>query len=81
MGDRLVAAVDFDLHPTFTPSSVRVKQAPYTVSRLGWGSFEIAVTVHWQAQAAGGAGLPATSTYRHMLRFEDDETSATVAVA
>ena len=42
----LIDSVVFDLHPTFHPSSVMVKKAPYSVTRTGWGTFDIKVTVH-----------------------------------
>mmetsp|Transcript_29405 Transcript_29405/g.40627 ORF Transcript_29405/g.40627 Transcript_29405/m.40627 type:complete len:553 (+) Transcript_29405:96-1754(+) len=42
----LIRSVVFDLHPTFCPSSVEVTQPPFSLSRVGWGVFEIGITVH-----------------------------------
>lgn len=41
-----VNSVIFDLHPTFSPSCIRIdKPGPYALSRLGWGEFRIGVTL------------------------------------
>ena len=36
-----IGAVNFHLHPTFTPSIVTVYEPPYEVNRVGWGTFNI----------------------------------------
>ena len=43
---KLIRAVVFDLHPTFRPSSVEVTEPPFAISRTGWGTFEVKITVH-----------------------------------
>ena len=54
-----VAEVQFALHPTFTPSTVVVAQAPFAITRSGWGEFDIGVRVVLR----GGA----THSYKHHL--------------
>ena len=41
-----VVAVTYKLHPTFSPNSVTVQEAPFAITRLGWGEFDIAVEIH-----------------------------------
>ena len=72
----LVAAVTFDLHPTFRPARVRVETAEalpgpllqrtsrFAIQRVGWGAFELGITVHFKH----GQG---ERRFRHMLRFDD----------
>jgi transcription initiation factor IIF auxiliary subunit len=40
-----IAAVAFHLHPTFNPSIVIVEQAPFRITRTGWGEFVVRVVV------------------------------------
>lgn len=68
----LIDQVEFKLHPTFTPSSVVVRKAPFEVERLGWGTFDVGVHVKW----LNGN----TSILKHSLRFDKPTTEATVAV-
>ena len=41
----LISSVVFDLHPTFCPSSVQVLKAPFLISRSGWGTFVVKISV------------------------------------
>jgi len=36
------------LHPTFSPPVLEFKKPPFEVSRVGWGVFEINLTVHFK---------------------------------
>jgi len=42
--------VEFHLHPTFSPPSITVTEPPYSISRLGWGTFTIKVIINWKPQ-------------------------------
>ncbi len=41
----IINKVKFDLHPTFNPPSVIVSSSPFEIKRIGWGTFNIDVTV------------------------------------
>ena len=41
-----ISHVYIDLHPTFRPSKIVLWEPPFEVRRLGWGIFNIRVTVH-----------------------------------
>jgi len=71
--DQVVEYVDFELHPTFDPPTIRVTKPPYSIRRLGWGTFEVTVRITWKTQL----GIP-PSTFTHMLRFSQPETSKVV---
>jgi len=43
-----VEFVKFQLHPTFTPKNVKVFNAPYSLSRTGWGTFTVGVLIRWK---------------------------------
>eukprot|EP01060_Flectonema_neradi_P017844 TRINITY_DN246_c0_g1_i1.p1 TRINITY_DN246_c0_g1~~TRINITY_DN246_c0_g1_i1.p1 ORF type:complete len:490 (+),score=115.71 TRINITY_DN246_c0_g1_i1:60-1472(+) len=40
-----IRSVTYHLHPTFSPSSITVTEAPFEISRVGWGTFTIKVDV------------------------------------
>jgi len=65
----VIDKVTFHLHPTFSPPSITVSEPPFEISRIGWGYFEVKVTVYWKNQNLQ------PSKFRHMLSFEQDETS------
>ena len=43
--DRFIEKVTFHLHKTFRPPVVIVDEAPFIVSRVGWGYFDIKIEV------------------------------------
>lgn len=45
--DNIISSVQFDLHPTFSPSSIVINEPPFEVTRTGWGTFDIDVTVQY----------------------------------
>jgi len=54
--DKLVAPesvqeVKYVLHPTFTPSEVTVKEAPFYLKRVGWGTFEVGAVIKFKKSA------------------------------
>jgi len=48
-GDQIIEEVVVDLHPTFNPQVMTLKQDPFRVTRLGWGYFVIDVKVKLKA--------------------------------
>ena len=46
--DSIIKKVDFTLHKTFKNPEVAVTQYPFLVRRIGWGTFEINFTIHFQ---------------------------------
>ncbi|KAL6061274.1 Transcriptional regulator, Sir2 family protein [Balamuthia mandrillaris] len=46
----MIERVEYDLHPTFSPSKISVPKAPYELKRLGWGYFDVGVTVYWRSE-------------------------------
>jgi len=40
-----IANVSFELHPDFQPSMVTVREAPFELTREGWGAFDVGVEI------------------------------------
>ena len=38
----------YHLHPTFTPKDITVSKAPFLLSRIGWGYFDVEFDVEFQ---------------------------------
>jgi len=82
----LVDEVIFNLHPTFTPRTVRLTPTTrpplhagarrFSVTRRGWGMFEIGIRVVLRTGV-----VPRTHTFRHMLSFDGDGSTASHAHA
>jgi YEATS domain-containing protein 4 len=64
---RFIEKVVFKLHPTFKMNTVEVKQAPFQLSKIGWGEFEIGIEVHFKRALR----LP-PKVYTHDLAFDDN---------
>ena len=47
--DQFVDYVVYELHPTFQPSKVTVKTAPFELERSGWGTFTVVVKVYFKS--------------------------------
>ena len=58
----LIKHVEFQLHPTFVPPSITVAEPPFSISRLGWGVFNITVIVEFTNGQL--------ETFVHKLSFE-----------
>lgn len=65
---KLVASVTFDLHPTFTPPSVTLTKPPFQITRQGWGTFPVRVTILLQ----NGESF----TVEHQLQFVSPSNTA-----
>ena len=68
---REIQSVEYQLHPTFTPSVVTVTetsnpQMPFGLTRTGWGVFEIRIKVMFRDGR--------TTRLTHMLTFEPPDT-------
>jgi len=61
----VVEEVVWELHPTFSPSQVTTSEYPFSLSRIGWGYFEI--VAHIRLNAALGGRVVRVA---HMLSFE-----------
>mmetsp|Transcript_10536 Transcript_10536/g.43548 ORF Transcript_10536/g.43548 Transcript_10536/m.43548 type:complete len:211 (+) Transcript_10536:78-710(+) len=47
----VVSKVVFGLHPSFKQPQRVIESPPYEVTEMGWGEFEITITVHFHADA------------------------------
>lgn len=66
--------VTYKLHPTFHPAKIELTKAPYKVTRLGWGVFDIPIILSFKPQY----GLQDIKV-NHYLSFENyGEQSSTV---
>ena len=43
-----IESVTYDLHPTFRPSQITIKDAPYLLARQGWGYFDVGVSIKFK---------------------------------
>ena len=55
------------MHPTFKPNKIKVSEAPFLLSRLGWGYFEIEMDIEFKENTGLG-----TKRLAHMLSFDDN---------
>ena len=44
---KFIKTVTYHLHPTFKPSVIKVDKAPFLLSRIGWGYFEVEFDVEF----------------------------------
>ena len=44
---KYIKSVTYRLHPTFKPRLITVIEAPFLLSRVGWGTFEIDMDVEF----------------------------------
>jgi hypothetical protein len=66
-----IESVEYGLHPTFSPSDVKVTdtrnpQMPFSLTRIGWGVFEIRIKVTFRDGR--------TMRLTHMLKFVAPDT-------
>jgi len=64
--ESFVNKVVFNLHPTFSPQKISFSKGPFEISRIGWGTFHVGVSVHWKDGKK--------SEYKHHLDFSKDKT-------
>jgi hypothetical protein len=47
--EKVIRKVTFGLHPTFGVSEIEVKSAPFAMTKVGWGTFDIPVKIDFCA--------------------------------
>ena len=62
---KFIKSVTYHLHPTYAVNKFYLKQAPFLLSRVAWGYFEIEIDIHFQPWTR----LNTLKLY-HMLSFE-----------
>lgn len=45
---KFIQKVTYGLDPTFGTTEVTVKAAPYEMTRIGWGTFDVPITIHFR---------------------------------
>ena len=63
---RYIKSVTYHLHPTFRPNKIKVTEAPFLLSRLGWGYFPVEFDVEFHEWTKLG-----TVKMEHMLSFDN----------
>ena len=62
---KFIKSVTYHLHPTFTPSKIKVEKAPFLLSRVGWGWFDIQMDIEFKESTGLG-----TKRITHELCFD-----------
>eukprot|EP00698_Gefionella_okellyi_P008504 TRINITY_DN2109_c0_g2_i1.p1 TRINITY_DN2109_c0_g2~~TRINITY_DN2109_c0_g2_i1.p1 ORF type:complete len:424 (-),score=80.55 TRINITY_DN2109_c0_g2_i1:107-1378(-) len=75
MARQMIDRVELALHPTFTPRTVVLQQAPFQLKRIGWGTFDVGVRVHFK-EALRCAPLEVV----HRLSFDGAGTVAAFSI-
>ena len=44
---KIIKSVTYHLHPTFKPSVIKVDEAPFLLSRIGWGYFDVEMEIEF----------------------------------
>lgn len=44
---KFIKSVTYHLHPTFRQNKIKVSEAPFLLSRLGWGYFDVEMDVEF----------------------------------
>ena len=44
---RYIKSVTYHLHPSFAKNKIKVTEAPFLLSRVGWGYFEITMDIEF----------------------------------
>jgi desulfoferrodoxin (superoxide reductase-like protein) len=61
--DKNIKEVKFQLHETFNPNQIIVKNSPFEISRSGWGTFNILIDVKFHDGSE--------KNFEHFLTFND----------
>lgn len=64
---KFIKSVTYHLHPTFKPPVIKVTKAPFLLSRVGWGYFDIKMVIEFQPSTGLG-----TKEIVHELCFDND---------
>ena len=63
---KYIKSVTYHLHPTFRVNKIKLTEAPFLLSRVGWGTFDIKIDIEFQDSTGLG-----TKRMNHGLTFED----------
>ena len=63
---KYIKSVTYHLHPTFKVNKIKLTEAPFLLSRVGWGYFEIQMDIEFQEWTK-----LKTLRMEHMLSFDN----------
>ena len=63
---KYIKSVTYHLHPTFRQNKIKLTEAPFLLSRVGWGTFGIKIDIEFQDSTGLG-----TKRMNHDLSFEE----------
>lgn len=72
---RYIKKVVFVIHPTFKDPVIEVTEAPFRLTRIGWGTFPVGISIHWQPWLEKGV-----TKFAHDLSFEGNGDSKTETI-
>jgi transcription initiation factor IIF auxiliary subunit len=64
--EQLIRRVDVKLHESFAPPTVALTASPFTVTRVGWGTF----TVKLQVEVKSFSGKIVRGAFNYKLQFK-----------
>jgi transcription initiation factor IIF auxiliary subunit len=50
MTSKYIESVTYHLHPTFKVNVIKVSEAPFLLSRVGWGTFDVTMKIKFHAK-------------------------------
>ena len=62
---KIIKSVTYHLHPTARPAVIKVTEAPFLLSKVGWGYYEIKIEIQFKKWTGLG-----NKTVAHELCFE-----------
>ena len=63
---KYIKSVTYHLHPSFRQNKIKLTEAPFLLSRVGWGTFDIQIDIEFQPSTGLG-----TKRMSHDLTFQD----------
>ena len=69
---KYIKSVTYHLHPTYRVNKIKVNEAPFLLSRVAWGYFEVCAEIEFQPQRDPKTGKQKSQTacLYHMLSFD-----------
>lgn len=65
---KYISKVEFELHPTFSDRIITVKRLPFSLKRVGWGSFNIPIKIFFNRKIIDNKPIE----LNHILNFSLD---------
>ena len=62
-GAGLIERVIFKIHPSFSPSTIRMSAAPYTIEKIGWGYFTCELEIEFVSECTPKKGTILVLTF------------------